>query len=175
MMAAALAGCLIAGGALAQPGPQQGRGPGMMQGSGPGYGYGMMQQGYGGWGMMQGYGGGYGMMPGWDMMEAHTAGTIAFLKAEIGVTPAQEPVWEKFATALQAMIGAGHGRRGAMMTDRSKAEALPETLADRVAWMESHLAALKQVQAAAGPFYAALDATQKQKADALLGCGPCGR
>jgi hypothetical protein len=163
MMAALLAGCLAAGGAMAQPASQQGDGPGMMQSYGPGY------------SMMQGYGAGYSMMPGWDMMESHAAGMLAFLKAEIGVTPAQEPPWQKFAAALQAMAGVGHGRHGAMMADRGQAEPLPETLADRVEWMEAHLAALRQVQAAAGPFYAALDAAQRQKADALLGCPPCGR
>ena len=181
MAAALLAGCLAAGSAMAQPGPQQGRGPGMMQDYGPGYGYGygMMMPGYGGWGMMQGGGYGYGgygmMMPGWGMMEGHAAGAVAFLKAEIGITAAQEPLWEKFAAALQALIGGGRGRHAAMMADRSKAEPLPETLADRADWMEGHLAALKQLQQAAGPLYAALDAAQKTKADILLGCGYCGR
>ncbi|MFC3674122.1 Spy/CpxP family protein refolding chaperone [Ferrovibrio xuzhouensis] len=184
--AALLAGCLLGGGAaLAQGGPPMGRGSAtmpMMPGYGPGansgYGYGMMQ----GYGMMSGAG----MMPGWGMMGGHTAGMLAFIKAEIGVTAAQETQWNSFAAALQAMADDMHAamygggkpdaiRPGAMMGDRGQAEALPDALAARVRWMSSHLAALKNLQAAAGPFYAALDAGQKAKADALLGCGFCGR
>jgi len=168
MAAAVLAGCLLAGHAMAQTT----RGPGMMQGWGPGYG---MMQGYG-----PGYGTGYGMMGDggmmMGMMGGHTAGMLAFLKTEIGITAAQEPQWSKFAEALGGMAG---GMRGGMMrqgqsADPAKPQPLPEALATRVGWMESHLAAMKAVRDAAGPLYAVLSAEQKTKADTLMGCGPCG-
>src|SRR3546814_591367 len=170
---ALLAGCLLGGGAaLAQGGPPMGRGsatmpmmPGYGSGANSGYGYGMMQ----GYGMMSGAG----MMPGWGMVGGHTAGMLAFIKAEIGVTAAQEAQWNSFAAALQAMAddmhNNMHGSRAgmpgntpcAMMGDRGQAEALPAALAARVRWMSSHLAPLTNLQAAAGPFSAALDAGQK--------------
>src|SRR3546814_3650199 len=51
---------------------------------------------------------GAGMMPGWGMMGGHTAGMLAFIKAEIGVTAAQEAQWNSFAAALQAMADDMH-------------------------------------------------------------------
>src|SRR3546814_18616987 len=106
--------------------------PGYGSGANSGYGYGMMQ----GYGMMSGAG----MMPGWGMMGGHTAGMLAFIKAEIGVTAAQEAQWNSFAAALQAMAddmhNNMHGSRagmpgntpGAMLGDRGQAETLPDAL-----------------------------------------------
>lgn len=169
----------LAGAALAQPmmQGQQGRGPGqgmmqqgqgMMQGYGPGQGM-MYGQGYGpGYGM-----GGHGMMMGM-MGGGYTEGSVAFLKAELGITAQQEAVWKPFAEALRSFGATMHGpRTGRQTQPQPQAQTLPDSLQARVGWMEGHLAALKTLSNAAKPFYAALTPEQKTRADDLLGGCPC--
>src|SRR3546814_20652407 len=86
---------------------------------------------------------GAGMMPGWGMMGGHTAGMLAFIKAEIGVTAAQEAQWNSFAAALQAMADDMHknmhgsragmpgNKHGAMMGECGPADALTAALEAR--------------------------------------------
>lgn len=161
----------LAGATAAQPmmQGQQGRGPMMQQGQGMGPG--MMQgPGYGpGYGM-----GGHGMMMGM-MGGGYTEGSVAFLKAELGITAQQEAVWKPFAEALRSfgttMHGPRHGRQAPAQTQQS--QTLPDSLETRVGWMEGHLAALKTLSSTAKPLYAALTPEQKAKADDLLGGCPC--
>lgn len=140
---------------------QQQPGAGMMPGMGMMYGQGLYGQSMYGPGMMMGLMGGY------------TEGMVAFLKAELGVTAQQEALWSSFATALR-QFGAsmpGHQMQKQLQTQQ---QPLPEMLASRIGWMETHLAALKSLRDAATPFYAALTPEQKAKADSLLGgCPPC--
>lgn len=166
----------LAGATAAQPmmQGQQGRGPMMQQGQGmgPGMGPGMMYgQGYGpGYGM-----GGHGMMMGM-MGGGYTEGSVAFLKAELGITAQQEAVWKPFAEALRSfgatMHGPRHGRQAAPV-QQPQSQTLPDSLETRVGWMEGHLAALKTLSSTAKPLYAALTPEQKAKADDLLGGCPC--
>lgn len=171
----------LAGAAPAQPmmQGQQGRGPGqgMMQGQGMMYGpgYGMGGYGMGAYGM-----GGHGMMMGM-MGGGYTEGSIAFLKAELGITAQQEAVWKPFAEALRSFGASMHGPRRAQQPATQPPAAqppanqsLPDSLETRVGWMEGHLAALKKLRDAAKPLYAALSPEQKTKADDLLGgCPSC--
>lgn len=166
----------LAGAATAQPmmQGQQGRGPGqgmMQQGQGMGPGYGMMYgpgYGMGGQGM-----GGHGMMMGM-MGGGYTEGSVAFLKAELGITAQQEAVWKPFAEALRSFGTTMHGPRyGRQTQTQPQAQTLPDSLQARVGWMEGHLAALKTLSNAAKPFYAALTPEQKTRADDLLGGCPC--
>lgn len=179
--AAALIG--IGGGAWAQTGQPGGpagqapspgatapgmMGPGMMgpwmmgQGMAPG----MMGPGMMGYGMPM-------MGPGM-MMGQHIEGRIAFLRAELGITAAQEAQWNAFAEALRASARAMadmHGQMMPMMMPMMQGgpQAVPLTqrleLHERM--MASHLEALRRVRAAAGPLYAALDDRQKRIADSL--------
>lgn len=165
----------LAGATAAQPmmQGQQGRGPMMQQGQGMGPG---MMQGYGpGYGM-GGYGmGGQGMMMGM-MGGGYTEGSIAFLKAELGITAQQEAAWKPFAEALRSFGASMHGPRNGRQAPTQTApqsQTLPDSLETRVGWMEGHLAALKTLSNAAKPFYAALTPGQKTKADDLLGSCPC--
>lgn len=150
------------------PGYGQGYGPGMM---GPGYGPGMMGQGYGpgphrwGRGMMGSCGpwaqGGEGGPP------PYVEGRIAFLKAELGITDAQEKVWTAYADAVKANIVSMQGLRQAMHAT-FQASTPVERLDGRIGVMESRLAALKDMKKPLGDLFAALNDAQKTKANQLL-------
>ena len=105
----------------------------------------------------------------------HTDGTLAFLKTELAITPAQTQVWEAFATAYRS-LSAPRGSMGAemmhdgMMGGSAKAmtKPLPDRIAVHVQMMDRHLEAAKKLQAAIKPLYAALNANQKKTADDVM-------
>lgn len=111
-----------------------------------------------------------GQMPmmGSDMMVGqHVEGRIAFLKAELGITPAQEAQWNPFADALRA-----NGQAMADMHQRMMGGGMPATLPQRLEWREqmmtSHLEALRTIKVATGPLYGALSNEQRRIADNLI-------
>lgn len=118
---AASAAVALAGIAFAHPesGPgadwPMGRGPGMGMGMGMGPGMGMghgmgMGMGMGpGWGPMGGPGAGG--APGAD--PAAAAARLAALKEQLKITPAQEPAWQAFASALNSGQAAWDAQRKA--------------------------------------------------------------
>jgi hypothetical protein len=106
-LVAALATVTGITGAIAQPGPQPGymMGPGMMGSNG------MM-----GGGMhmgMMGWGGQATQMC--TMMTGHVEGRLAYLKAELKITPAQETLWTPFADAVRANAQTMAARCNAMV------------------------------------------------------------
>jgi len=122
-----------------------------------------------GGGMMSGGMMSHGMMGG--MHGKHIEGRLAFLKAEIKITPAQEAQWTKFAdvvrtTAKNAQAG---GPMGSPMAGK------PATGPERMASYEKHLATrletVRAVKAAFDPLYNSLSDEQKKIADELL-AGP---
>jgi hypothetical protein len=157
------------------------------------------QQGGGPWvmgpGMMGGFGGRM-MGGGFGMMSQYPDGYVAFLKAELNITPAQEKVWAPFAKALRdsaATSGRFWGPGGRMMRGTGqmgpgmmqgqqmgpgmmqnyqgwKPQPLPDALDAQVDWAQSRLDNLKALRDAAKPLYAKLTDEQKAKADRLLGC-----
>jgi hypothetical protein len=160
--------------------PAPGGGPGMM---GPGMmGAGMMGAGMMGAGMMGPGMMGAGMMM--SMMEPMMApdrieGRIAFLKAELKITDAQQPLWNAFAAALRANTRAMAGMMTEMQGSLMPAQgAAPVTLLQRVEGHERMLAArldsVRQLKAALQPLYAALDDSQRRTADKLLMPAPMG-
>jgi hypothetical protein len=108
-------------------------------------------------------------MGGMAMMAGHVEGRVAFLKTELKITPAQEPLWNGVADAIRANAKSMAAMSGGM----SQAEALPDKLARREKMMTAHLEALRRFRAAVDPLYAALDPDQKKTADQLLS-GPMG-
>ena len=165
---AALVALGVAGGALAQQGSPQGgmMGPGMMMGMDPDD-----------WGampmprmraMM-----GEGTMPMLDMGR-HVEGRLAFLKTELKITPAQEPLWDTLAQTLRANARtmAGMMPMGGMMA-QGEVPSLPERLDRQERFLAARLDALRAMQAAVAPLYAALSDAQKRTADELVG-GPMG-
>ena len=148
---------------------QHGHGRGGMSGSGQGMMGGGMMRGGGmmGGGMMRGgmMGGGCPMMGG--SQEPHTAGRIAFLKAELAITDAQKGAFDKYAEALKANIESMHAMREGMMSMMSTENPV-ERLDAHLAMMEKRTASLKAVKPALTDLYAALDEQQKKKANTIL-------
>lgn len=145
-------------------GPQGVMGPGMM---------GMMGQG--GMGMMGGNAGGA-MGMGQMMDPGRIEGRIAFLKTELKITAAQQPLWTAFTEALKA--------NRAMMGDMQEMMMAAQgggtpTLIQRIDGHERVLAtrleAVRRLKAALGPLYGSFDDAQKRTADQLMmpgGMGP---
>ncbi len=66
-------------------------------------------------------------------------------------------------------MGAGPGMGGQKLGDRGPAAMpYPERMSSRMQMMEGRLAAMKKLQEAVRPFYAALSSEQKKTADQLL-------
>jgi len=154
----------------------QSKGGGMMgdQSKGGAIGQGMMGgsiMGHSGMGMgmMQGMGGtrGHGSMC--AAMTSHIEGRLAFLKAEIKITPEQESLWNDYATAVRANAQAMTTRCASMMGQAGAKEAsLPDRLDVREQFMAAQLDALRATSKALKPLYAALSDAQKQVADQLI-------
>jgi hypothetical protein len=167
---AALLALLIAAptGLLAQRGDGPGWGMGYGMRGGPGGGRGMMG---GEWGMGQRGGMGFGcpmVMFGDDgKTETFVDGRIAFLKAELKITDAQEAVWKGYADALKNNMQTMKSMHQLMQTT-SEADSLVERLDGRVAAMETRLNALKEMRPAMIKLYEALDESQRTNAEELL-------
>jgi hypothetical protein len=145
---------------------------------------GMMGPEMGRRGMMMGRGMmGSGMMGGGCMMALrHVEGTLAFLKAELGITEAQLGPWNAFADALRAAARTTGTRKGPMMGRMMMGRGAegggatmtwPERLAAREKRLAAHLDTLKALEGPVGTLYSALSDEQKRKADELV-CGPMG-
>lgn len=145
-----------------------GNGQGMMMGGG------MMGRMKGRRGMMGMMGAGcpmMGMMMG-DMMgdgetPSFSAGRIAFLKAELLITEAQQKVWEAYADALKQNLQGMQDMHKTMMK-AMMGKTPVDKLDAHVSAMESHLSSLKQIKPALGALYEALSNEQRKKADELL-------
>jgi hypothetical protein len=111
------------------------------------------------------------------MSPDHVEGRIAFLKTELQVTETQQPLWD----ALAESIRAGAAATGEMMSGmqaRTPMDVSGSSALQRIAAQEKALASrleyLARLNAALEPFYAALDAAQKEEADKLLAPAPMG-
>jgi hypothetical protein len=135
---------------------RMGMGPGMMHGMGHGMGSGMM------------HGMGPGMMHGGGSSDLPDAVDLRELKAELGIKPAQEQAWTKYAKAVEeAAVAMTTAREGG---DRNAVSKMSP--ADRYAYVSKRREeAQKQfegVKTAATELLAALDETQKQAAAEVL-------
>jgi hypothetical protein len=176
-LAAALAITAAVIGAAAAQDQAQGRGPptGSMMGPG-GMGYGVMgpgMMGSGGMGpWMMGWGGSPAAMC--NAMAGHVEGRLAYLKAELKITEAQETLWNAYAAAARDNAKAVLAHCNAVMARRgASAASLPERLDQHVQLMEAQLDAVRAMNKALKPLYAALSDSQKQTADQLF-WGPMG-
>jgi len=157
---------------LAPSGPPAMAGPGMMSGMMPG--------------MMSGEMMGPNMMSMMSMLASmgqmmapeHVEGRLAFLRTELGITEAQQPLWDAFAGALRAnargIAGTMANTQGTMPAPSAALLALPQRIELQERMLAARLDGLRQVSAALGPLYAALDDAQKRTFDTLLMVGPMG-
>ncbi len=137
------------------------------------------QGGMGSWMMgMMGGTASTGMM-GQMMAPARIEGRIAFLRTELGITAAQQPLWDAFAEALRSnargMTGMMSAMQGQMMSGQGAAgTTLPQRIEAHEPMLAARLDALRKVGTALDPLYAAFDDAQKRTADQLLLPMPMG-
>jgi hypothetical protein len=178
MLAVALLAIAATGSANAQDNSQQSGQPdsGSMMNQQPGSGS-MMGQGMmgGGQSMM----GRHGMMGGMGMgggpaamcgrMTSHVEGRIAFLKAELKITPEQEALWNDYANAVRDNAKAMGSRCTALMGDSGASQkSLPDRLDAQEQFVAARLDALRATNKALKPLYQALSDEQKKLADQLI-------
>jgi hypothetical protein len=96
----------------------------------------------------------------------HVEGHIAFYRAELGITDAQQAQWNTFADAIRA--GAAKMREAIGKSLAAQPGTAPEQFQRRIELLSVHLDVLRSVSAAGGPLYASLSPEQKRKADELL-------
>ena len=150
---------------------------------------GMMGYGFSGRGMMgmmgpgmMGYDGGGPWMMRWgasgqamcNAMADHTEGRLAFVKAELKITEAQEPLWNTYAAASRERTNTMLARCTTMMGQRKGPTAsLLDQLDQNEQLMTMQLDAMRAMSKAIRPLYASLSDTQKKSADQLF-WGPMG-
>lgn len=103
-------------------------------------------------------------------MTRHLDGRMAFLKAEIAITPEQQTEWQAVEEALRAGIERG-AKRLESHDDKRRANAqvsAPERLAGHIAAMEARLGQMRAMEDALAGLYAVLDDEQRASADDLL-------
>lgn len=104
------------------------------------------------------------------MSPEHVEGRIAFLRTELKISAAQQPLWDAVADALRAGTSSGMTSvmpEGMMQSDASP-KALPQKLSEMERLLSSRLDGLRRLNTALVPFYESLDESQKVVADDLL-------
>jgi hypothetical protein len=149
-------------------------GHGMMGGPGMGHGDSMMGRGMmgeGGYpmmGRMQGMGRRGGALAMCGKMTAHVEGRLAFLKAELELTPEQESLWNAYATAVRDNAKSMTSRCAALMDQSKDKTGLLNRLNANTQFMQSRTDGLLKIVEALKPLYAALADAQKKTADQLI-------
>ena len=143
-------------------------GPGMMgDGMGP---WMMGRRGMGPWMMGEG---GFGPAM-CAAMARDIDGRLAYLKAELKITGAQEPLWQAYASAARDNANGMVGRCTAMMGSKGASDvSLPDRLDLHEQFMATQLDSLRAMDKALKPLYAALSEDQKKVADQMF-WGPMG-
>ena len=172
-ISAAAAALVIATAIIGTASAQNQQNPGGMMGR-PG----MMGPGMMGPGMMGYDGSGPGMMR-WgpamcSAMASHLEGRLAYSKAELKITEAQESLWNAYAATARDSTKTMAGHCTAIMSQRGTSTvSLPERLEEHEQLLGSQLDALRAMNKALKPLYAALSDDQKKTADQLF-WGPMG-
>ena len=109
-----------------------------------------------------------------NAMASHIEGRLAFLKAELKITEAQEPLWNTYAAASRDSTNTMLARCTTMMGQRNGPTAsLLDRLDQNEQLMTVQLDATRAMSKAIRPLYASLSDTQKKSADQLF-WGPMG-
>lgn len=101
----------------------------------------------------------------------HIEGQLAFYRAELRITDAQQLQWDTFAEAVR--MASGTLRQAVMQAVQpggppGGAVPAPQQMERRIALLTAQAEAMRAVQAAARPLYSAMSAEQKRTADALM-------
>jgi LTXXQ motif family protein len=108
------------------------------------------------------------------MMTAHIDGRLAYLKTELKITDAQNSLWNAYADAARDNAQGMSGRCTAMMTTTGATGlSLPDRLDQHEQFMAAQLEAMRTMNKALKPLFAALSDSQQQTANQFLG-GPMG-
>jgi len=113
--------------------------------------------------MMRQPGGGMGMAT-IDRVE----GRIAFLRAELKITDAQNEVWNAFADALRSNAKSLGEVRSSMMSAMAAQQNLVERFSLQEKWLAARLEGTRTIKAALANLIGALSDDQKKAADELL-------
>jgi hypothetical protein len=107
-------------------------------------------------------------------MTGHIDGRLAYVKAELKITEAQEQLWNTYAVAARDNTNTMLARCSTMMSRQSGSTVnLPDQLDQNEQVMVAHLDAMCAMSKALKPLYAALSDDQKKTADQLF-WGPMG-
>ena len=107
-------------------------------------------------------------------MASHVDGRLAYLKAELKITEAQEPLWKAYAAAARDNANGMRARCKAMASPKGAAAlSLPERMDQREQFMAARLDSLRATDKALKPLYDALSPDQKKIADQMF-WGPMG-
>ena len=106
-----------------------------------------------------------------NVMANHIEGRLAYIKAELKITEAQESLWNAYAAAARDNANAMRAHCTTMMSKRSAN--LPDRLEQHEQLMAVQLDAVRAMNKSLKPRYAALSDDQKKTADQLF-WGPMG-
>ena len=99
----------------------------------------------------------------------HIEGRIAYLKAELKITPAQEADFNKLAQAMRDNAKERAATFEKSRADRDKPRSAVESLEARARFGQLRMQQTERLLAAFRPLYASLSPDQKKAADEMLG------
>jgi hypothetical protein len=100
-------------------------------------------------------------------MSAYADGRVAFLKTELAITEAQEPVWATYANALKKHLNRMLEVQQIVM-QVLEAKAPVERMRSYIKAMENRVASLKDLEPALATLYSALSPDQQKKSNEIL-------
>ncbi|MBA4174716.1 MAG: hypothetical protein C0511_19200 [Hyphomicrobium sp.] len=98
---------------------------------------------------------------------SHAEGRIAFLKAELAITDAQNAASEAYAAQIRKNLTSMQDMQKTMMS-MMEAKSPVERIDARITMMEKRTQTLKEIKPTLAALYAGLSADQQKKADQLL-------
>lgn len=119
---------------------------------------------------MRGIGALTGMMGSCPMMggmSAYADGRIAFLKSELGITEAQEAVWQAYAAALKKHLDRMLANQQSVM-EVLEAKTPVDRMRSYIKAMDGRVSSLKELEGPLDDLYAALNPEQQARSDEIL-------
>ena len=102
-------------------------------------------------------------------MAGHVEGRLAYIRAELKITEAQEPLWKSYAAAVRDNGNAMLAHCATMMNRQDASTlSLPDRLDQHEQLMAAQLEAVRAMNKALKPLYATFSDSQKLSADQLF-------